>query len=153
RALVPVEHGEVQAVGALHVAQLPAGDVANAGPLNLDAVSAHVTKQLRAGRARLDVGEIEDAHPIERLAGPSPRLGRWRRQLGNCHFPLPLFFAKRALRIEIADAAALAAGRWVDHRVDEGRLAGVHCLAHGALELVWRRHIDAYAAERFYHPI
>src|SRR5438132_12010798 len=36
-----------------------------------------------------------------------------------------LFLAKHALRVEIADAAALAAGRRIDHRVDESRLAGV----------------------------
>src|SRR3984893_5158907 len=42
RALVAVEHGEVEAVGALHVAQLPAGDVARPRPLDLDHVRAHV---------------------------------------------------------------------------------------------------------------
>src|SRR5947209_2337853 len=31
-----------------------------------------------------------------------------------------LFFADHALRVEVADAAALGAGRRVDHRVDEG---------------------------------
>src|SRR5712691_8372789 len=34
-----------------------------------------------------------------------------------------LFFADHALRVEVADAAALGAGRRVDHRVYEGRLA------------------------------
>src|SRR5258708_2244151 len=36
--------------------------------------------------------------------------------------PLSLFLAKHALRIEIADAAALAAGGRVAHRLGEGRL-------------------------------
>src|SRR6478672_9254838 len=60
-----------------------------------------------------------------------------------------LFLAKHALRVEVADTPALAAGRRVDHRVDECRLAGVHRLVHGALQLVGRRHIDADASECF----
>src|SRR3984893_7585231 len=43
----------------------------------------------------------------------------------------PLFLAKHALRVEVADAAALAAGCRIDHRVDQGRLAAVHGLVHG----------------------
>src|SRR5262245_65379944 len=47
----------------------------------------------------------------------------------SCAWPLcsssVLFLAKDALRIEVADAAAFAASRWIDHRVDERRLAGV----------------------------
>src|SRR5437899_2716106 len=58
-----------------------------------------------------------------------------------------LFFSDHALRVEVADAAALGAGRRVDHRVDEGRLAGIHGLVHGAPQLVRRRRIDADAAE------
>ena len=50
RALVAVEHREIEAVGALHVAQLAARDVADARPLDLDAVGAHVGQKLRAGR-------------------------------------------------------------------------------------------------------
>ena len=68
RALVAVEHGEIEAVGALHVAQLAARDVADAGPLDLDHVGAHIGEQLGAGRPRLHVGEIEDAHAVERPA-------------------------------------------------------------------------------------
>src|SRR5204862_4519388 len=49
---------------------------------------------------------------------------------------LGLFLAKHALRIEVADASALAAGRRVDHRIDEGGLAAIHGLVHGALQLV-----------------
>src|SRR5215470_7833856 len=81
---------------------------------------------------------------------PSPRALR-------CQYPLlspsPLFFAKHTLRIEIADAATLAASPRIDHRVDEGRLAGVHSLVHGTLELVRRRHIGADAAECFHHLV
>ena len=46
------------------------------------------------------------------------------------------FFLQRALRIEVADAAALAAGGRIDHRVDQRRLAGIHRRVDGALELV-----------------
>src|SRR5713226_8139464 len=60
-----------------------------------------------------------------------------------------LFLAKHALRVEVADAAALAAGCRIDHRVDEGRLAGVHGLVDGATQLVGCRHMHADAAERF----
>src|SRR4029450_11799263 len=60
-----------------------------------------------------------------------------------------LFLANPALRVEVADAAALAAGRRIDHRVDESRLAGIHRLVHGAAQLVRRRHANANSAERF----
>src|SRR5277367_5988605 len=49
-----------------------------------------------------------------------------------------LFLAQHALRVEVADAAALAAGGRVDHRVDQGRLAGVHRRVDGPLQLVGR---------------
>src|SRR5205814_555051 len=62
-----------------------------------------------------------------------------------------LFLPQHALRVEIADAAALAAGSGVDHRVDQRRLAGIHRRVDGALELVRRRRIDADAAERLDH--
>src|SRR5262249_35069567 len=58
-----------------------------------------------------------------------------------------------ALRIEIADAAALAAGGRVDHRVDERRLAAVHRGVDGPLEFVGARRIDADAAERLDHLV
>src|SRR5436190_1773822 len=80
RALVAVEHGEVEAVGAFDVAQLAARDVAHAGPLHLDHVGAHIGEQLRASRAGLYVGEIEDAHAVERLAGGAPGPGARSRQ-------------------------------------------------------------------------
>src|SRR6266446_1496412 len=47
-----------------------------------------------------------------------------------------LFLLQRALRIEIADTAAFAAGLRVDHGVDQRRLAGVHRRVHGAPQLV-----------------
>src|SRR5438270_10292853 len=40
-----------------------------------------------------------------------------------------------ALRVEVADAAAFAAGRRIDHRIDQRRLAAVHRGIDGALEL------------------
>ncbi len=96
RALIAVEHGEVEAVGAFHVAQLPARDVAHARPLDLDAVGAHIAEQLRAGRSRLHMGEIEDVHAVEREAGLDPKvlaLGRGR--------PLPR--RRGFLRLELHD--------------------------------------------------
>src|SRR5712672_2129437 len=201
RALVAVEHGEVEAVGPLHVAQLPARDVAHAGPLDLDHVGAHIGEQLRAGGARLHVREVEDAHAVERLAGRSPGLARRPRQavghrlpgrrllrlqlddlpggglgfrfrlLGflGCHgrsrrlhivgllvpgaYLTRLFLADLALRIEVADPAALAAGRRVEYGIDEGRLAGIQSRIHGALELVRGRRIDADATESLDHLV
>ena len=67
RALVVVEHGEIQAVDVGLVLQLAAGDVAHAGTLDLDHVGAEPGQQLRAGRSRLDVGEIENANALQRL--------------------------------------------------------------------------------------
>src|SRR5258708_39097425 len=64
-----------------------------------------------------------------------------------------LFLAKPALPVEVADAAALAAGRRIDHRVDEGRLAGVHGCVDGALQLVGRCRLHADAAESFHHLV
>jgi hypothetical protein len=51
RALVVVQHGEIQAVHIRHVLQLAAGDVADAGAFDLDHVGAEPCQQLRAGRA------------------------------------------------------------------------------------------------------
>src|SRR5438045_2044375 len=79
RTLVAVQHGEVEAVRALHVAQLGARDVADAGAFDLDAVRAHIGQELRAGWSRLHMREVEDLHAVERLAGLSPgeRRGPW----------------------------------------------------------------------------
>src|SRR5215208_3098698 len=64
-----------------------------------------------------------------------------------------LFFAKRALRVEVADAAALAPGSRVEHRVDQSGLAAVHRRVHRALELIRARHVGADAAESVYHLV
>ena len=80
RALVAVEHREVERVLAFYVTELTSCDVADAGPLDLDAVGAHVAEKLRASRARLHMREVEDLHAVERLAGLAERLGRRRRQ-------------------------------------------------------------------------
>src|ERR1700686_5141645 len=61
---------------------------------------------------------------------------------------LNLFLAKDALRIEVADAAALGAGSRVDHRVDQGRLAGIHRRVDRALQFIRRGRVDADTAER-----
>src|SRR5262245_9740445 len=67
RTLVVVQHGEVERVRTLHVDQLAARDVADARTLHLDYVRTKPGKQLRAGRPRLHVREIEDADTFECL--------------------------------------------------------------------------------------
>src|SRR5215469_9515584 len=62
--------------------------------------------------------------------------------------PMPedvLFLAKHALRVEVADPAALAARSRVDHRVDQSGFAGVHGRFDGPLQRVggFRLHADA----------
>src|SRR5579863_1779625 len=74
RAFAAVEHGEVEAVGALHVAQLAAGDVAHSRALDFDHVRAHEGEKLGAGWPRLHVREIEHANALKRPSRPSPRL-------------------------------------------------------------------------------
>ena len=74
RPLAAIEHGEIKAVGTLHVAELAARDVAAAGPFHLDHVSAHIGQKLRAGRSRLHVRKVEDAHAVQRPARFSPWL-------------------------------------------------------------------------------
>ena len=64
RALVVVQHGEVQAVHAGNVAQLATGGVAFTGFFHLDHVSAKPGQQLRAGRPGLDVGEVKNANAV-----------------------------------------------------------------------------------------
>src|SRR5580658_9901630 len=61
--------------------------------------------------------------------------------------------SQRALRIEIADVATLAARRRVDHRIDERGLAGIHGHVDGTLQLVRRGRIDTNAAEPLNHPV
>src|SRR6185312_3896164 len=77
RALVVVQHGEIEAVGIGNVAQLAARDIADARPLHLDHVGAEPREELRAGRARLDMGEVENLYAIQCLAHcPSPKFRR-----------------------------------------------------------------------------
>jgi len=64
RALVAVEHREVERVGVGHVAQLPARRVA-LRRLELDHVRANPREQLRARRPRLHVGHVEDTDSLE----------------------------------------------------------------------------------------
>src|SRR5690242_712486 len=64
-----------------------------------------------------------------------------------------LLLLQLGLRIEIADAAALAAGGGIDYRVDQRGLASIHRRVDGALQLVGRRGVDAGAAERFHHLV
>ncbi len=59
RALVVVQHGEIQAVRTRHIDQLLARRVADTGTFDLDHIRAEPGQQLRAGRARLNMGEIE----------------------------------------------------------------------------------------------
>ena len=64
RALVRVEHREVQAVHARNVAQLAARDVPLAGAFDLDDVGSQPREQLRARRTRLNVREVENANAV-----------------------------------------------------------------------------------------
>src|SRR2546425_11168872 len=63
RALVAVEHREIQAVSIRNVAQLAAGRVP-LGILELDDVRPHPGEELRARRAGLDVRHVEDADAL-----------------------------------------------------------------------------------------
>src|SRR5450755_1844333 len=66
---------------------------------------------------------------------------------------LVLFLLQLALRVEVADAAALAAGSRIQHRVDQGRLAGIHRRVHGALQFIRGCRVNADAAESFHHLV
>ncbi len=74
RALVMVQHREIEGSRRrAHVAQLAARRIAHAGAFHLDNIGAEPGEKLRAGRARLDMGKIEDAHAFQRLAVEPPR--------------------------------------------------------------------------------
>ena len=122
RALVAVEHREVEAVRALHVAQLAARDVADAGPLDLDHVGAHIGEQLRAGRARLHVGEIEDAHAVERLAGLAEGLARRLRQAVRDGL-----LRRRLFRLQLHNLLRRRLGFGLNFRLGFHLLALCHC--------------------------
>ena len=105
RSLVAVEHREIEAVGAFDVAQLSAGDIAHPRPLHLDDVGAHIGEELGAGRPRLHMGEVEDAHAVERLAGLAPGFRRGLRQAigGRRPFCLGDGFRRRPLCLQLDD--------------------------------------------------
>src|SRR5262245_47721067 len=65
----------------------------------------------------------------------------------------PLFLPQRALRVEVADAARLATGAGIDHRIDECGLTRIHRRVDGPPELVGACYIDAGAAERLHHLV
>ena len=67
RALVVVQHGEIEAVHIGNVAQLSARNIADTRTLHLDHVRTKPRKQLRAGRSRLYMREVEDFHALECL--------------------------------------------------------------------------------------
>src|SRR3981081_2711562 len=91
---------------------------------------------------------------LRTVTAPAParegmRAGPWAGPAGRRR----LFLLQLALRIEVADPAALAAGRRVQHRIDQGRLARIHRRVDGALEFIRGRRIDADAAERLHHLV
>jgi len=71
RALVMVEHGEIEAVHARDVAQLATCRIALAGALDLDDIRPEPGQQLGTGGSGLDMGEIENANAFQRLAHTS----------------------------------------------------------------------------------
>src|SRR5215212_656217 len=108
------------------------------------------------------MGEIKYPNAVQRLGHRLAPYRIWScRQegigAGVYRFPRPdlaeLFLAKYALRVEVADAPALRAGAGVDHRVDQGRLTGVHRLVDRAFQLVRSCRIDTDATERFHHLV
>src|SRR5262249_32190515 len=64
-----------------------------------------------------------------------------------------LLLAQHTLRIEVADAAALASGCGVDDCVDQCRLAGIQGRVDGALEFIGCRNVNAHATEGFHHLV
>src|SRR5262249_15619209 len=68
RALIVIEHGEIEAVDIRNVAQLAARDVADAGALDLDDVGAEPRQKLCAGRPRLHMGEIKNSDAFQCLS-------------------------------------------------------------------------------------
>src|SRR5262245_5064798 len=65
--------------------------------------------------------------------GPDCTCVKSRMRTPSSALPILGNLLNRALRVEFADAAALGAGRRVDHRVDERGFAGVHRGVNGAL--------------------
>src|SRR5262249_25938892 len=126
------------------VAQLAARDVADAGPLDLDHVGAHIGEQLRAGRARLDVGEIEDAHAVERLAGLAVWFGRGLGQAVRQRCRAFGHDLRRLLRLELHD---LLAGGLLRRRLlpSLGRCLALRHVRPRHLYIVWFLVTGAYS--------
>ena len=122
RALVAVEHREIEAVGPFHVTQLTARNVADARPLDLDHVGAHIAEQLGAGRAGLHVREVEDAHAVERLAGLAVGLARRLRQTVRDRL-----LRRRLFRLQLHDLLRRRLGFGPDFRLGLHLLALCHC--------------------------
>jgi hypothetical protein len=74
RALVVVQHREIEAVHIRNVLELLAGGVADPGPLDLDHVRSEPGQELGAGRAGLNVGEVQDADAFKGLAHGRSRI-------------------------------------------------------------------------------
>src|SRR6478752_10480837 len=87
------------------------------------------------------------------VVAPARRASLDHRRFNRRRWFAVSLLAKLALRIEVADAAALGAGRRIDHGVDQRRLARIHRLVHRALQLVRRGCVDADAAERLHHLV
>ena len=67
RTFVMVQHGEIQAVHLGDILQLATCDVANPWAFDLDHVGAKPGEKLSACRARLHVGEVQNANAVECL--------------------------------------------------------------------------------------
>ena len=65
RALVVVQHGEIQAVSPRHIDQLLARCIANPRPLDLDHIRAEPRQKLGAGRTRLNMGKVKNLDAFE----------------------------------------------------------------------------------------
>src|SRR5258708_27583252 len=100
----------------------------------------------------------DDGHPVITVAsvghGPSSHdssaVTGFPPCAGDDADGLLSLLSKNALRIEIADAAALGARPRIDHRVDQGRLARIHRRVDGALEIIRRGGVDAAAPGRLH---
>jgi hypothetical protein len=79
RAFVAVQHREIEAVDPGDVPELAAGDIADSRPLDLDDVGTQPGEELGAGRARLDMGEVQDAYVVECLHRTVPLLSARRK--------------------------------------------------------------------------
>jgi hypothetical protein len=72
RALVVVQHREVEAVHVRQIPKLTPRDVADPRPFHLDDVGAEPRQQLRASRSRLHMREVEDLHAVQSLPHRTP---------------------------------------------------------------------------------